>query len=55
MWRLGDVGRGTETVLRDLEVILQNRRLQRSFYRAHGGSLPHSILHLSERDEILKA
>ena len=38
MWRLGDVARGTETVLRGLgglEVVLGIRRLQRSFRIAH--------------------
>jgi len=40
MRMLGDVARGTETILQDWLVILRIRRLQRSFRGAHGGSGP---------------
>ena len=40
-WReLRDVARGTETVSRGLEVILQIWRLRGYFCRAHGASAP---------------
>ena len=49
--RLGDIARGTETVWRGLEVILQIWRLWGHFCRAYGASAP---LHRCSCDEISK-
>ena len=49
--RLGDIARGTETVWRGLEVILQIWRLCGHFCRAYGASAP---LHRCSCDEISK-
>ena len=44
--RLVDVARGTETVSRGLEVILQILRLGSYFCGAHGASAPPPSLHI---------
>ena len=44
--RLGDVAKGTETVSRGLEVILQIWRLGCHFYGAHGASIPPPTLNI---------
>lgn len=37
---LGDVAKGTETVLQGMVVILRFRKLRRQFCGAHGGTSP---------------